>query len=157
MSMARSLEERFWEKVDVRGPNNCWQWMAGKDRDGYGRIRLDGNGPTLRAHRVSFEIAHGPIPDGLQVLHTCDNPGCCNPAHLFLGTDADNHHDMDQKGRRVNPLGEAHGMSKLTEGDVLTIRELSAAGYAQEAIARKFGIGHSTVSDVVNRKSWKHI
>lgn len=96
----RPLAARFWEKVDKRGLDECWPWLAGTDGRGYGTI-----GPgrehvsDLKAHRVSYELNVGPIPAGMHVLHHCDNPPCVNPAHLWVGTDADNMHDMLAKGR----------------------------------------------------------
>ena len=103
---ARNLEERFWPKVNKDGPihptlgTRCWLWTAGTNGHGYGAFHP---GPGRRgmgkAHRISWTIANGPIPDGLGVLHRCDNPPCVNPAHLFLGTDQENHRDMDAKGR----------------------------------------------------------
>lgn len=95
----RPLAERFWEKVE-QGPG-CWEWMAGRDSaTGYGRIRIGRAGSKHQlAHRVSWELANGPIPDGLWVLHHCDNPPCVNPAHLYLGTTIDNNRDRDARGR----------------------------------------------------------
>lgn len=92
--------ERFWAKVDRRGPDDCWEWTAGCNRKGYGKFSLDG--ATRQSHRISWELANGQIPEGLCVLHRCDNPPCCNPAHLFLGTHADNHADRSLKGRHAN-------------------------------------------------------
>lgn len=101
---SRSLEERFWEKVDKRGPDECWLWKAGRDRNGYGHIGV-GKGRSTRAHRVSWELANGSeIPVGLLACHTCDNPPCVNPAHIFIGTMADNLQDASAKGR-VDPKG----------------------------------------------------
>lgn len=97
----RPLEERFWPKV--RKTDTCWWWTAGGDKaDGYGRIRAGGRGtPTLLAHRAAWEITFGPIPDGLEVCHTCDTPRCVRPDHLFLGTSLQNNQDMVAKGRQA--------------------------------------------------------
>lgn len=115
--------ERFWSKVDRGGgPDACWLWTAHKTRGGYGQLRVDGHQAT--AHRVSWELAHGPIPPGhgyhgTCVLHRCDNPPCCNPSHLFLGTNADNMADMKAKGRQAR--GDTHGarthLSNWRRGD----------------------------------------
>ncbi len=123
----RPLEERFWTKVEKRGPQDCWPWTAATAL-GYGVIREGGHdGQMLRAPRVSWEIHHGLIPPDLCVLHHCDNPPCVNPAHLFLGTRADNARDRAAKGRTADPettrrVGEANSRAILTEDDVREIR-----------------------------------
>ena len=92
------LSDRLWSRVDTGGEDvECWEWTGARSPAGYGRIKGD-NG-TLQAHRVAYELTHGPIPDGLFVMHSCDNPPCCNPAHLSVGTNADNVHDSMRKGR----------------------------------------------------------
>lgn len=93
-TVGRTLAERLWARVERRGPGECWEWTAHRLPKGYGVF-----GPGVVAHRVAWEVAHGPIPDGLHVLHTCDNPPCCNPGHLRLGTPQDNVDDMMRKGR----------------------------------------------------------
>ena len=103
-----TLVKRFWAKVKKNGPNECWLWQASKTSHGYGKIGSGGKyGPSLRAHRVSYEIHYGSIPNGLNVLHTCDNPPCCNPGHLFLGTQSINNWDRAKKGRTKN--GDVRG------------------------------------------------
>ena len=147
-----SIASRFWSKV-IKGPN-CWRWSGAK-KDGYGRIGDKRTKSTLYAHRISWEIHFGPIPDGLNVLHDCDNPECSNPEHLFLGTDGDNVRDKVAKKR--HSYGETHGAAILTEKDVLDIRRLRAAGVSLGYLARKHGISPQTVWCVVRRLSWKHI
>lgn len=93
-------EERFWAKVAKLGVCSCWEWTGWRKETGYGRVRIDGR--ILYAHRVSWILANGPIPDDLRVLHRCDNPPCVNPDHLFLGTQGDNNADRDAKGRNFH-------------------------------------------------------
>ena len=158
--MTVPLEERFWPKVNKNGPvpkhcpelGKCWIWTAAKMRHGYGMIavkwikrRAEG------AHRASWVMANGPIPNKLHVLHKCDNRPCVNPSHLFLGTKKDNMIDAVKKGR-VH-LGELHGMTKLTWKDVNVIRSLSAF-FPQSKIARQFSSSQSTVSNILSRKTW---
>lgn len=149
---------RFWSKVDRRSDDECWQWTASNNGNGYGIIgeRVDGRQRTVYAHRLSYEMHHGEIPDGMQVCHRCDNRGCVNPAHLFVGTCADNHADMVAKGRSTS--GERNTQSKLTEPDVVRIREMYADGVSLAAISKAYPHVHKvTVFDVVHRRTWTHI
>src|SRR5262245_17887722 len=107
MTRVRPLAERFWPKVDKRGADDCWPWMASTMRGGYGEIRISRR--YVPAHRVAYELTIGPIPDGQLCCHRCDNPPCCNPGHLFLGTTAENNADCLIKGRHVPPRGEMSG------------------------------------------------
>ena len=141
---------RYWEKVDVRGKDDCWLWQASQ-RNGYGQFRLNGN--TAYAHRLAWELKNGPIPEGLWICHTCDTPSCCNPAHLFLGTDAENHHDMQKKGRIAR--GIRHGGASLTQESVRQIRDLYAGGeYTQQELAQRFGTAQTNVSHIVLKQTW---
>lgn len=153
--MARkSLEERFWGKVEKSA--GCWIWTATKNRQGYGRIRSSGK--TARAHRISWELANGPIPDGMDILHRCDNPACVNPAHLFLGTDDDNMRDKENKGRGNHAVGMVHGRSKLTADQVREIRRLYSTGqYLQRELGKRFGVHQTTIGYICRRESWAHI
>lgn len=151
-----SLEDRFWSKVDTNGPifkgSPCWLWTAFVNKKGYGTIRIS-RGSMGMAHRVSWLLTYGEIPNGLHVLHKCDNPPCVNPEHLFLGTALDNNRDREAKGRGVRLYGSDHGMSKVTAVEVETIRNLYATGqYLQRELAEKFGICQSQVSNIVLNK-----
>ena len=156
--VTESEKKRFWEKVFIPdGENACWEWLASKSFDGYGKIYYKGMGTS--AHRVSWMIANGSIPGKLCVLHHCDNPECCNPKHLFLGTRGDNVHDAMKKGRRADMRGENAGSSKLTANQVLAIREeyKTMEVKSQNALARKYGVTQANIWYILHRKSWTHI
>lgn len=140
--------------------SGCWNWIGSKNRDGYGQIRVERSGFNgyFRAHRVSWIYHHGEIPDGLCVLHRCDNPGCVNPEHLFLGTQADNMRDRNAKGRLPHEKlrGSSNGRALLNEADVAEIRRLSADGARQADIARRFGIAKATVYCILRGLTWRH-
>ena len=148
-------EERFWTKVDRRGVYECWEWTGGRTGNGYGALDIDGKMRTV--HRLSFGIHYGDIPDGLCVLHHCDNPPCVNPQHLFAGTVSDNAVDMIRKGRGNRPFGERHHSAKLTDAQVLEILLIKPVSGYQSTIARKFGVSQVTISDIRSRKTWKHL
>jgi hypothetical protein len=152
--------QRFWPKVDKRGPDDCWLWTGSKDGRGYGKIRADG--PirfVMKAHRAAFELTHGPIPDGLHVLHKCDRPGCTNPAHLRLGTHRENMNDMLERGRARGGgvRGERNGFAKLTEAQVREIRAAAAAGSSTSKLARCYGVDPSNIRYIVARRWWAHV
>lgn len=131
----------------------CWEWMRGRNQFGYGQKWR--NGRTNYAHRVTWEAFFGAIPEGMYVLHACDNRPCCNPGHLFLGTYADNNADKAAKGRA--PLGEALPVSKLTETDVLEIRAWRASGETLKALASVYGVTPEAIGHVVRRRAWRHV
>ena len=148
---------RFWENVAVRGRDECWLWMGALTAAGYGTIQWEGK--QWLAHRISYILAFGSIPEGdgyhgTCVCHRCDNRACCNPAHLFLGTQADNCADRDAKGRHRCGRGERHGMAKLTWLEVQEIRYLSAQGVSGKILANRYGVSAATVSEIINRKIW---
>lgn len=147
--LPKPINERFWAKVKKCGPDDCWPWLASRNKDGYGRIGIGGHyGTMLLAHRVSWELNIGAIPDGLHVLHRCDNPKCVNPKHLFLGSQTDNMADKAEKGRAG---GERHPSAKLSLAEVDNIRR--ASGLHRE-IASQFGISRQSVSNIKSGKSW---
>jgi hypothetical protein len=160
-----TLAVRFWAKVVKHdGPDACWEWTACLFHNGYGQIRIAGK--NRGAHRVSWEMAHGPIPPETQVLHHCDNRRCVRPDHLFLGTHTDNMRDMSTKGRgrpgltvkpERAPRGVRNGNSKLTEDDVREIRHLSQGGVSYADIAIEFGVTAGLIGHIVRRLIWRHI
>lgn len=146
--------ERFWSRVDRRSPDECWEWRASRQRYGHGLMSVKGK--HRKVHRLSYELHFGPIPDGLCVRHKCDNPPCVNPNHLEAGTLADNNRDRDERGRHVKLEGEAHGMHKLTDIEVATIRRLAdERAMTRIAIARKFGISEGYLYRLIKRECRK--
>lgn len=152
-------KKRFWAKVDIGGNEECWCWLGCTDRNGYGRSRFRGS-TSEGAHRIAWILTYGEIPDGLCVCHTCDNPGCVNPKHLFVGTHADNMADMVRKGR-AGRGGYYHGgsnNSKLSKVEVLEIRRLRReTSLTLREIGEMFGVLATTIYNVVSGKSWKDI
>lgn len=136
--------------------SGCWIWQGTISRTGYGQMRLRDEA-TLLAHRLSYEFHVGPIPAGMCVLHRCDNRRCINPDHLFLGTKGDNNRDRSSKGRSYRQTGAAHYSSKLTDDDVLEMRELRRKGVSLSELSKRFGIVQSRVSTICNRKAWTHV
>lgn len=151
-----TFDERFWKKVAKGGADDCWEWAAARYRSGYGKFGIDNT--VHPAHRVAWQIVNGPIPDGLEVCHDCDNPPCVNPAHLFLATHLENMHDRDRKGRHSSgerPRGQRHYAAKLTEDAVRHIRRCTHAD--AEWLATHYGVSPNTVLGILYRMSWRHI
>jgi len=151
----RPAEERFWKRVNKDG--ECWEWTAAKSRDGYGNFCLK-KPKTMLAHRVSYLWAYGELPANREVCHTCDNPSCVNPNHLFLATHLENMRDCVNKGRmnRISRKGENNAYNKYSTDTILRIREL-AGTMTLKAIAATVGVSQSLVWQVVNRHAWKHL
>lgn len=152
-----NLAAGFWKYVAPSASDICWDWQGYINDQGYGEFRSDYH--LHRAHRVSYELHNGPIPNGYHVCHHCDNRACVNPTHLFLGKDIDNVRDMDSKGRRVNSpqLGESHGMARLTTKQVSEIRQLAASGVSNDEIANRFQISDTHAWRIVTRRAWAHV
>lgn len=143
----------FWSKINIRGLDECWEWTASQTWNGYGRFGAGRNhGVSQRAHKVAYMITHGRVPRSLQVLHSCDNPLCCNPCHLSLGTPQGNMLDKVKKGRQSR--GVSHGMSRLTEEQVKLIRRDSRQN---TLIAKEYKVSPTTIGRIKNRQYWSHL
>lgn len=140
---------RFWSRVKKTA--TCWLWTGRRDKDGYGTSGIG------RANRVAWEYTHGPVPEGLSILHSCDNPPCVRPDHLYAGTPAKNMEDRAQRGHY--DIGEAHPMAILTETKVHEIRAtyVPRKNGGMIALGQRFGVGTSTIQAIISRKIWKHI
>jgi len=150
------IESRFWTKVDVRGDSECWNWKSTVARVGYGFIWFEGK--QTYAHRWAYRLSKGPIENGMFVCHRCDNKLCCNPAHLFLGTNEENMKDKVNKGRQAK--GNANPLAKLSPDKVIQIRKMLAEGRLyQWKIAEMFGVNQSVISRLktMERNSWYHV
>jgi hypothetical protein len=151
MPSRKSTPEAFWKRVyRSGGPDACWPWLSSITVYGYGQYGWEGK--NQRSRRIAWQLTNGPIPEGLCLCHHCDNRPCCNPAHLFLGTLADNVHDMHSKGRGLR--GEGVGNSKLTAEVVRAIRRTNAS---EAELAWLFRTTRANVNYILSRKSWRHI
>jgi hypothetical protein len=148
--------KRFWDRVDIRGHNDCWNWL-GHTNTGYGRLTL--NKRCVYAHRLAWTLIEGSIPEGLDILHRCDNPRCCNTAHLFPGTHAENMADMASKGRHVAKIGVEHWQCKVTPEEVLEARRLLANGELSiKLLAQRYGLSYAGMWNALRgRRSWAYL
>lgn len=146
--------ERFWKKCRMLEVDDCWMWLSGLFSNGYGQFWKKSG--SIPAHRFAWQVSHGrEAPKDLHVCHTCDNPLCVNPAHLFLGTALDNKLDCVSKGRHAR--GEKVNPATLTDEQVLQVREGYENGSTIKHLARKFKTSQGAISGVINRKTWRHI
>ncbi len=151
--------KRFWSKVIITTPDKCWIWIGEKAKYGYGRFK---NGPKkhdrVMAHRVAYFLTFGKIKEGYKILHKCDNPPCCNPDHLYQGTQKQNACDMVSRGRHRFAKGVAHPNAKLSDKQVAQIRIMYAPGVvSHKKLSKLFSVSERLIYNIIHRKSWKHI
>ncbi len=152
-----TLAELLWVNIRRR-PTGCWEWVGSLNSDGYGRLRAGNrDGHRWLAHRLAYHLLVEPIPDGLMVRHKCDNPPCCNPSHLELGTNADNMRDRNERDRCCRLYGEARWNASLTDDDVRTVRRMLGQGFTQDEVAATVGTSQATVSAIKLGKRWAHV
>lgn len=154
MKITLEIVERFHEKWEVK-ENGCWEWTASTAGKGYGQMKVPGERKQEYAHRISYMMHYGEIPEGMNVCHSCDNPKCVKPSHLFLGTVKDNLQDMKNKDRHLK--GERNAKSKLTEEQVRHIHRLHDEGMSQGKIGKSFGVASGTIFKIIHGQRWNHI
>ncbi len=148
--------ERFWKFVSIKGPDDCWTWNGGKMRDGYGAFPIR-HLKIYAAHRAAYTISKGPIASGKFICHSCDNPSCVNPSHLFEGTPKENSMDSVKKGRWAKAVGEQTTLAKFTRSKIIEMRRLAASGVNTRQLAKEFDTCPSNVWSIVARKTWAHV
>jgi hypothetical protein len=153
--------QRFWDKVNILGENDCWEWQAAFDTNGYGAFKVDGK--KVNSHRFAYILTNGEVQPGLEICHKCNNPKCVNPAHLYAGTKSQNMLDMVRAGNyKLNTYekmrGEKSGASKLTNDAVLEIRRLYSKNVMTlDKLAKRYNMSKSAIASIIWRKSWTHI
>lgn len=148
-----SIEDRFWQKVDKKDDNGCWNWVGAINGNGYGCFGI--NKKLIGSHRFSYQIHFGEIPDGMLICHHCDNPLCINPKHLFLGTSKDNSQDAVMKGRTNH--SENHPKAKLSNNDVILIRKMYTQGVPRIELSALFGVMRPEIYKLLNGQIWIHV
>lgn len=151
--LARLVSPRFLSKIEKRPGDPCWHWTSTINRYGYGffKLHVNGRGINVTAHRFSYVLHCGEIPDGLQVRHTCDVRDCVNPVHLLLGSHAENMADKVLRGRVFRPC------CRLTSDDIKEIRRLVSQGMTQDAVGKQFGVAQGQISKIARRLAWAHV
>lgn len=145
---------RFWFYVDTGNENECWEWERSKDGGGYGVFTTHKYGRE-KSHRISYLECVGEIPEGLMVLHTCDNPSCCNPKHLFLGTNQENMDDKVKKNRQSRLFGGDNGRCQMSEKNIMSMRKDYRSGnFSYSDLVYKYKISQTQVARIIKRESW---
>lgn len=160
-----NTSEKFWSKVHFGESNDCWEWIAYKDKDGYGNFRIKdyrGRHTMIGSHRYMYKMVVDDFNDDLLCLHSCDNPPCVNPNHLWIGTNDDNIQDMIKKGRNVTyhlppMVGSKHPKAKLDEEIVRRIKEKILSGVKQRAIAKEYDVYETVISKIKKGVLWRHV
>lgn len=156
MKLTKKDIERFYSKFTPGGVDECWEWEGRIQHSGHGVLSF--NKSSLKAHRIAYFLANGPIPEGLSVCHSCDNPACVNPGHLWLGTQADNNADRDRKGRAKTAKGAKRPNAILTEDDVRKIiARYAEGGVTHKQLATEYGVAKTTITRIMMGLNWKHI
>lgn len=154
--MKKTIKERFEEKISKDENTGCWNWISSRRKNGYGEFTI--NYKNRLAHRVSYELYNGFIPDGFCVCHKCDNPACVNPEHLFAGSIKDNMVDKVKKNRNPDFKGINNPVAIFSEQDILTIRSKYIPHvYTLKQLAKEYNVCPQHIHDIVKRKIWKHI
>lgn len=151
--LSQRSRKTFWSRVRKAGRDECWEWQ-GHTLKGYGRFHSP-RGRIWQAHRIAWELTYGEVSPELHVLHHCDNPPCCNPRHLFLGTQTDNNADRHMKGRSAGPQGDTHPSKRLSSAIVRQLRQEPSPNYS--ALARQYGVTHTAIRFAILGKTWKNV
>jgi len=152
--LSKNKPEDVWKQINRKSEDECWEWIGKSLSKGYGHLRI--NNKDCYSHRMVYIETYGSIPEGLCILHTCNNPKCCNPKHLYVGTHADNMEQMSKDGR--SNMGEKHPNSRLSNQIIIKIRFLYSTGkYSQKCLGKMVGVSQGQISRIIKKDGWKHI